>query len=586
VHLAAAYHSNGEELQLGVWDCPRVLAVNLSHFTLTHVKDSLTRSTSSSSSSSSSSHPVNKNSIQQDFGFAVFQNLTSLTLQYCCMNSLVSLAAVTGLSHLQLEKPQPPGFSPAAAAAYVLDAAPLARLQYLSSLQIIKGGYRGLLMAACQLTNLQDLQLIRCKDTGIAGFDAGQLWQQLLGLTSLQIETVPGLLLLSTTTSSSRGTVQPLQQLQRLEVVTAAGFDSLLLSSAKQLQHLHLTSTPLLGNSAGTATLLTVLSQITGLTYLNLRGTLQHVAAGVPYVVPAADYSVVAAAVAAAAAGGGGDGAGAGGTAAVYAALSASRWLQYLDLSRCVLPPDAVPALFGISSSSSSSNPRLPCLQQLLLADTFHAAADMRALVSACPALRRLDIIRATPYDSPLPANTLSALPQLQHLTNVSLCNVDDAAAEQLAKLTHLESLSVVWQSSVSDKGAQALTALRRLTQLWVHGALSSKLAPGYLLSLQSQVGDRDLQCSQTWGCQAGAAPCVVCSRPPATEVHAGAVHKEGRPYVSCNSKHAVACLMQSASCSSRCAWQGCLLSLQMRNRQHLSPSRWLQEQCSNTAPC
>lgn len=70
----------------------------------------------------------------------------------------------------------------------------------------------------------------------------------------------------------------------------------------------------------------------------------------------------------------------------------------------------------------------------------------------------------------------------------MALCNVDDTAAVHLARLTHLESLSVVWQSSISDQGAQALTALRRLTQLWVHGALSSKLAPGYLLSLYSEV--------------------------------------------------------------------------------------------------
>jgi hypothetical protein len=146
------------------------------------------------------------------------------------------------------------------------------------------------------------------------------------------------------------------------------------------------------------------------------------------------------------------------------------------------------------SSSSGDSNAgaaaRLPLLQQLLLSDSFAllSAGDMQGLVASCPSLQRLDLIRATPYDTPLPAGMLSLLPNLHHMTYLSMTNVDDGAAAQLAGLTGLESLSIVWQSSITDKGVQELTALRRLTQLWVHGALSSQLAPGYLLSLQSKV--------------------------------------------------------------------------------------------------
>jgi hypothetical protein len=126
-----------------------------------------------------------------------------------------------------------------------------------------------------------------------------------------------------------------------------------------------------------------------------------------------------------------------------------------------------------------------------MLADTCHAAADLPLLAAACTGLHKLDLTRATTPASDQaapPAGALSALSQLQHLTSLSLCGVDDAAAVQLAALTGLESLSVVWQSSVSDAGVQALTALRRLTHLWVHGDLSARVAPGYLLSLRSQV--------------------------------------------------------------------------------------------------
>jgi hypothetical protein len=151
--------------------------------------------------------------------------------------------------------------------------------------------------------------------------------------------------------------------------------------------------------------------------------------------------------------------------------------------------------MFRNSSSHSSSSDagaaaRLPLLQQLLLSDSFAllSASDMQGLVTSCPSLQRLDLIRATPYDTPLPAGMLSLLPKLHHMTHLSMTNVDDGAAAQLARLTGLESLSIVWQSSITDKGVQELTALRRLTQLWVHGALSSQLAPGYLLSLQSKV--------------------------------------------------------------------------------------------------
>jgi hypothetical protein len=146
------------------------------------------------------------------------------------------------------------------------------------------------------------------------------------------------------------------------------------------------------------------------------------------------------------------------------------------------------------SSRSRGGSVRLPLLQELLLADSFalHTSADMQALVTACPGLRKLDIIRATPYDLPLPHGMLSQLPNLRQVTCLSLCNVDDSAARRLAALTQLESLSVVWQSSISDSGVQELTALRRLTQLWVHGALSTQLAPGYLLSLQSKVSLTD----------------------------------------------------------------------------------------------
>lgn len=292
--------------------------------------------------------------------------------------------------------------------------------------------------------------------------------------------------------SSSGRAARPLQQLQRLELRLADGLDALLLSAASGLRHLSIASTPLMGGSAGTPALLSVLNLVgRNLTYLNLCGTLKHVAAEVlPYAAPAAILEIPAAALLA---GGSGDGRSTAATAAElaaagYAALTASSALEQLDLSRCVLPPNAVQALFGNYGTGSSSSSRLPKLQQLMLADSCHAAADLPLLVAACPGLHQLDLTRCTPGDIPPPAGSLSALSQLQHLSSLSLCSVDDAAAAQLAALTRLESLSVLWWSSLSDAGVQVLRALRRLTNLWVHGELSTRVAGGYVLSLSSRV--------------------------------------------------------------------------------------------------
>ena len=316
VQLSAAYHCEGD-LQLRFWDCPRLQALALSHMNLIHLCDDHPGSTSSSRSSSSdsidSSSAVGNGaitdstvvaaagagppalrskrrnqSIQQGVcnGFAAFSSLTSLALQYCCLSSLAGLAAAPGLTHLRLEKPQPPGFS-AAAAAYTLDAAALAPLQRLTSLQVIRGSYRDLISTVCSFVRLQDLQLLRCRDTTVAseGFEPGYLWQKLMGLTSLLVEAVPGLPLRcvswsphSGSGSSSSSSPLPLQQLLRLEVTAAVEFDPVLLSAATALQHLQLTSTPLTGGAIGTAALLAALGHITGLQHLNLRGTLQHVA--------------------------------------------------------------------------------------------------------------------------------------------------------------------------------------------------------------------------------------------------------------------------------------------------------------------
>lgn len=476
MQLSATYHTTALELLPQHWACRNLRELDLSHITLI-----------SSSLSSMSKH---------SFGGSIFiKQLTSLSLQYCCLDSLESLAAISGLHRLRLEKPQPATYT-RAAASYTLDAAALAALQQLTSLQVIKGNYKKLLISISHLTAVRELQLLRCKDTAVAAVSYGRLWHQLQHVTALKIEAVPGLALHSGSNSSSSSDGEgndsssswraPLQQLLRLEVWSGAWFDPKLLAAAKRLQHLHLTSTPVAGGSQGTADLLCVLGQMKNLENLNLQGTLQHVAA-----------------------------------ASGYAALTASSKLRCLDLSRCVLPPGAARAMFPVTNSSSSScsssstvkasacpdttpcsstsssrggsKPLLPEMQELLLSDTYalQTAADVAAVASACPALRNLDLTRAMPHDQQLPRGTLSCLLQLTGLTGLSASQVHDAAAEELAKLTQLEALSVVWQSSISDAGVQRLTALQRLTQLWVHGSLSPQLAPGYVLSLQSKVRRR-----------------------------------------------------------------------------------------------
>lgn len=138
VQVLAAYHS--AELQLAQWSCPRLQELTLSHFTLKLPP-------AAASSLVDAAGPI---SSPRTSGFAAFNHLSSLSLQYCCLDGLASLAVITGLKHLRLDKPQPPGgFS---AVACTLDAGPLAGMCQLTSLHIVKGQYRGLVQSICSLT--------------------------------------------------------------------------------------------------------------------------------------------------------------------------------------------------------------------------------------------------------------------------------------------------------------------------------------------------------------------------------------------------------------------------------------------------
>ena len=100
----------------------------------------------------------------------------------------------------------------------------------------------------------------------------------------------------------------------------------------------------------------------------------------------------------------------------------------------------------------------------------FMTAAELAALISACPALNRLDITGAL-----LPGDSCDALLQLPPACCKLLVGgeaFDDSAAATVAQLTQLTSLSWKGSGMLTDAGLCQLTALRGLHVLFLENKL------------------------------------------------------------------------------------------------------------------
>lgn len=152
--------------------------------------------------------------------------------------------------------------------------------------------------------------------------------------------------------------------------------------------------------------------------------------------------------------------------ASACTALTASSKLCNLDL--------AVHAPRNVLQHCFVQGQQLPCLTSLI-ADGFCSfnRDDLQSVAVCCPSLRSLNLqppLSWTPAAAEAKGNCdLSPLLQLHHLTQLTLWNVDDAAAGQLARLTELRCLQVLRPSDVTDVGLLRLTALTALEYLSVY---------------------------------------------------------------------------------------------------------------------
>jgi len=160
-------------------------------------------------------------------------------------------------------------------------------------------------------------------------------------------------------------------------------------------------------------------------------------------------------------------------SAAAYSALTASSSLQKLELVNCEVPIDAWQQMF------QPTRP-LPHLQSLVAPLTVMppeaegrivrelSRADLRAMVSCCPALETLVL------ESHFNISTATPLQQLTALTCLDAVMSFKDNAASIARLTGLHRLDIHSKydhCQVTTKGLLQLTALQQLTYLQVYAA-------------------------------------------------------------------------------------------------------------------
>lgn len=203
------------------------------------------------------------------------------------------------------------------------------------------------------------------------------------------------------------------------------------------LHDLQLQLTPIEGAGEGAGAFLNLLPRLRQLTAMMLHGALVHEAP----------------------------------SSRAYASLLASSKLQRLQLSNARLPGDAWQALFPTEVERAAAPAhKLKSLQVTYCEENISGTA-LQGLTHCCPEVQTLHLHSTLQQCSALPAaapHPLAALQRLAQLTELSLSDVNDAAAATLSRLTSLSSLMMIQPSSISDVGVLRLAALQQLTYLWV----------------------------------------------------------------------------------------------------------------------
>lgn len=230
--------------------------------------------------------------------------------------------------------------------------------------------------------------------------------------------------------AETRGLYQ-LTTLQDIMVSRCMSFKPWILRQIVGLRTLSLYKLHLLGGKAGTSDLLGVLPHLSALTRLDLQFTLQHHAAKL------SDYT----------------------------SLGALSELGVLDLTSCNLPAGLWPLL--------ESNGVCVNVCSLCLDDTTQGSqlsiAGLCSLAQCMLKIQVLSCVSALAHDA-----DIHPLQQLSDLKKLTLSNVNNAHTPVLICLEQLVCLKIQAPSTITDCGALQLTALSRLTQLSIAGALSN----------------------------------------------------------------------------------------------------------------
>lgn len=374
---------------------------------------------------------------------------------------LTALSTLTGLQHLVLRELQDSSLQYAAVPGCLLP-----HLPQLTHLHMVCGLSDATLQLLSCLTRLQQLQLERL---GACTTPAALAGISDLMLTDLLLEGAHFTLGDASTPGLAR-----LASLRVLQLHACNGLQPSLLSALTGLHDLQLQLTPIEGAGEGAGTFLSLLSRLRQLTALLRHGALVHEAP----------------------------------SSHAYASLLASSKLQRLQLSNARLPGGAWQALFPTVVERAAAPARKLTSLCICYCEEHISGMALQGLTRCCPALQTLHLHGPLQQRSTLPAATphpLSALQLLAQLTELSLSDVNDAAAAALSRLTSLSSLMVIQPSSISDVGVLRLAALQQLTYLWVASeglsrALVSAGSAGNLLHLVSLL----LPCADSGVCQPG----------------------------------------------------------------------------------
>lgn len=347
--------------------------------------------------------------------------LSRLHLQNCnVIGSLQGLSALRDLQHLQVSWDEGNVRFPQAVS--LLPGSLLSQLLQLTHIQLSSPIRFASLQHLSCLTRLRVLLFALAADAAQEELSGVQHLQQLHGLyitcnaaQHISLEHTPDLVQMT--------------NLRVLALDRCRALDASVLWRMAHLRYLSLQQSTLVGEAAGTSTLLAMLPDLTSLESLELAASLQHIAP----------------------------------QTSAYTALAALRHLRQLVLPQCRLPGD-------LWQQMAAAHLHWPHVSYLDINYTTPQldASGLDGLVKGFPHLLRLSCVSAVAPDT-----DMSALQKLHLLTSLGLNNVSDEDVYLLATLQSLNLLHIRAPSNITDLGMLQLTALSQLTQLRCSGHLS-----------------------------------------------------------------------------------------------------------------